>query len=396
MARRFEIMDTNTRQYRRYNAVGRQIIVRLIPPSENSDPVVHFLASVKDLFEYALRDVDNADMVGITIQNQVDQNDKPIGISFRRKDQLSGDVIWSVFEKVSQSNSRFNAMDTFVVTVHSVRMPLSFGENVLKSRGRPLSVMAHLKRSIVEVKAEDNCLAHALVIAIAKVDKNPNYDAFRKGRKIRQVVQTLLESTGIDLSNGAGIPELVRLHEHFREYKLVVYRGLSCDKIIFEGQVDSTKRLNILYDDVERHYHVIANLTGAMAKKFECEGCNNACTSDVTHACDQTCSDCMACHPCAFSGVRIPFAECNRHIRSHTCFANQPYHQRRSGYGGTAPTRLYGACYPDEGPRKTSRNIWQGGQRRYLYQTVRGHNTKLYGAATMKMAAKNKSKAVPF
>jgi len=39
-------------------------------------------------------------MVGITIQNQVNQNDKAIGISFRRKDQLSGEVIWSVFEKV--------------------------------------------------------------------------------------------------------------------------------------------------------------------------------------------------------------------------------------------------------------------------------------------------------
>jgi len=38
-------------------------------------------------------------MVGITIQNQVNQNDKPNGISFRRKDQLSADMIWSVFEK---------------------------------------------------------------------------------------------------------------------------------------------------------------------------------------------------------------------------------------------------------------------------------------------------------
>jgi len=75
------------------------------------------------------------------------------------------------------------------------------------------------------------------------------------------VVQTLLETTGIDLSNGAGIPELVSFHEHFREYKIVVYHGLNCDNIIFEGQVDSTKRLNILYDDVERHYRVITNLT---------------------------------------------------------------------------------------------------------------------------------------
>jgi len=76
MARRFEIMDTNTRQYRRYNAVGRQITVRLIPPSENSDPLAHFLARVNDFFEHVLRDLDDTDMVGITIQKQVNQNDR--------------------------------------------------------------------------------------------------------------------------------------------------------------------------------------------------------------------------------------------------------------------------------------------------------------------------------
>ena len=62
-------------------------------PSDASDPVSHFLASVNDLFEHTLSDVDDSDMVGITIENQVNQNDKPIGVSFRRKDQLSGDVV---------------------------------------------------------------------------------------------------------------------------------------------------------------------------------------------------------------------------------------------------------------------------------------------------------------
>jgi len=146
--------------------------------------------------------------------------------------------------------------------------------------------MAHLKRSIVEVKAEENSLAHALVISIANVD-NPNYKAYRQGKKIRQVVQTLLETTGIDVSNGAGIPELVRFQDHFRQYKLFVYRGLSCEDIMFEGQVHSPKRLIILYDDVERHYHVIAKLTGAMAKKYVCKRCNKSCTHDIVHVCDQ-------------------------------------------------------------------------------------------------------------
>jgi len=75
--------------------------------------------------------------------------------------------------------------------------------------------MSHLKRSIVEVNAEQNCLAHPLVMTIAKVDNDPNYKAYRQGRKIRPVVQTQIETIGIDLSNGAGIPELVRFQEYF-------------------------------------------------------------------------------------------------------------------------------------------------------------------------------------
>jgi hypothetical protein len=105
-------------------------------------------------------------MVGITIQNEVNQNDKPIGISFRYKDQVSEDVIWSVFEKVTQSNSRFTARDRLVMTVHSVKITVGFG--LVKAKGRPVSVLAHLKRSIVEVKAENNCLAKALLIAISR------------------------------------------------------------------------------------------------------------------------------------------------------------------------------------------------------------------------------------
>jgi len=118
---------------------------------------------------------------------------------------LAEEVLWNVFERVSQSNARFNALDTLVVTVHSEKMPVGFGY-VIKTKGRPLSVMAHLKKSIVEVKADENCLAHALIISIAKVDNDVNYTAYRKGWKIRPVVQTLLQETGIDLASGGGSP----------------------------------------------------------------------------------------------------------------------------------------------------------------------------------------------
>ena len=58
---------------------------------------------------------------------------------------------------------------------------------------------------------------------------------------MRPIVRKLLAKTGIDLSEGGGIPELIKLQEHFREYKITVYQGLACEDIMFERQ-DGTPR----------------------------------------------------------------------------------------------------------------------------------------------------------
>jgi hypothetical protein len=109
-------------------------------------------------------------------------------------------------------------------------------------------------------------LAHALVIAKTKVDGNPNYNSYRRGYKIRPVIDRLLETTGIDLSRG-GVPELLRFQEHFKEYRIVVFGGLNCEDIYYDGQVESEKRINLVYDDVRRHFHVINSLTGALKRQ---------------------------------------------------------------------------------------------------------------------------------
>ena len=90
MARRFEIEDTITRQYSRFNSLGTQLVIRLLPPSDATDPVSHFLASLNDHFRHALQNVSDSVMLGLTTQNRVNQNNKPIGISFGRKYQLAG------------------------------------------------------------------------------------------------------------------------------------------------------------------------------------------------------------------------------------------------------------------------------------------------------------------
>ena len=169
--------------------MGFQLVVRLPPPFDDTDSVSHFLASLNDLFRHALQNLSESNMVGITIQNRENPNDNPIGISFRRKDQLAEDVILPLVQKVSKSNSRFNVLDKLIMTVHSVRMPVAFVTRAIKSRGHPLSVMAHLKIIVVEVQASENCLALAILMAIAKVENYPDYKVYLQGRKIRPVLQ---------------------------------------------------------------------------------------------------------------------------------------------------------------------------------------------------------------
>jgi hypothetical protein len=85
-------------------------------------------------------------------------------------------------------------------------MPVGIDKCTNKSKGRPPSVMAQLIRSVVELKTEDNCLAHAIILAIANPDKDPNYESYRHGYNVRSVVRNLLDTTGIDLDGGGGSP----------------------------------------------------------------------------------------------------------------------------------------------------------------------------------------------
>jgi hypothetical protein len=84
---------------------------------------------------------------------------------------------------VTQSNAKYQALDTLTFHIHTVRKPVGFGKVAETSKGRPMSVMTHLKRSIVEVKTDENCLAHALVIAMAKVRTIPITKPIGKGEK---------------------------------------------------------------------------------------------------------------------------------------------------------------------------------------------------------------------
>ena len=59
-----------------------------------------------------------------------------------------------MFQKLTQSNTRFQALDARTVHVHSVRMAVDFGKRAERSKGRPLYFMAHIKQNGVRGKTK--------------------------------------------------------------------------------------------------------------------------------------------------------------------------------------------------------------------------------------------------
>jgi len=104
------------------------------------------------------------------------------------------------------------------VHLDHVRMPAGNGRE--KTKGRSLDLLSAIKRSIV-VKAAFLCLAHAIIIAMARVNGDPKYKLYRNDRCLKEPVEKLLNASGVDLSIGGVLKSFNSFNSTFRITKLL-------------------------------------------------------------------------------------------------------------------------------------------------------------------------------
>jgi len=89
---------------------------------------------------------------------------------------------------------------------------------------------------------------------------------------------------------------------------------------MFDGQVALSYRINLIYDGA--HYHVITNLTAAMAKRSVCLACNKGCEKGALHWWGASCDAYSPIPPCIPDYTGIPCDEWNIYFRNAACFEN--------------------------------------------------------------------------
>jgi hypothetical protein len=217
----FRILDETSKSFPKFNATGRSLLIKFNCPGEEQDPTTCLKECITALTNYLVDKVPDRDLVGLRYRNTENVHDKVVGISLRRRDQLKPEVVWSVLGKVIQSNARFALTDRLEVHLDHVTMPAGNGKMAEKTKLRSLDVLSAIKKSIVVVKGAFLCLAHALIIAMARVNNDPKYALYRHGKGLMQPVEELIKASGVDLSNGGGLKSFNSFNSTFRITKLL-------------------------------------------------------------------------------------------------------------------------------------------------------------------------------
>ena len=162
------------------------------------------------IFEHLLNDVtqgmNEKDQVRFVLRS--DQLDTPISLPFMDAEQLTTEKVFSQVERVIQSNRDFRLNDTVTIDIIHVEAPQGSG----RSKRTTLNIREYLhkKGSVITINNNDNlCLARALVVAVARIEKDPKYRILINSRRGTQQMKAMELHRAANVPFGpCGLPEV--------------------------------------------------------------------------------------------------------------------------------------------------------------------------------------------
>ena len=274
------------------------------------------------IFQHLLNDVtgdmDEKDQVRFVLRS--DQLDTPISMPFMPVIQLTPERVFSQIERVIQSNRDFRLNDTVVVDIIHVKAPQGSG----RSKRTILNIkdFLHKKRSIITIRNNDNlCLARALVVAIAKIDKDPKYKQMVNPEvfKIQEKKARELHEAANVPSGPCGIPEVELFQKYLTNYEINIVSGNHDNSIIYPPKPSTNNNVTPIYLYLhDNHYDIITSMPGFLSDVYFCHKCRRSYSHKLGHLCPGMCKSCRS-YNCVVNDP-MECNECNRWFKSKACY----------------------------------------------------------------------------
>ena len=307
--------------------------VDLLESQERTHAIFHHL------IEDVTSDMNPNDQVRFILRS--DQLQTPISIPFLPLEKLTTEKVLSHVEKVVQSNEEFRLNDTVTIDIIHVEMPQGSG----RTKRTTLNIREYLKekKSVITINNKDDfCLARALAVGIAKIEKDPRYDQIRNSKNHIQLDRAL------DLHQAANVPlrpcglnEVKLFQQHLTNYQIIVVSGDHNNSIIYPPEPPATDEkpiISLYYHD--NHFDTITSLPGFLCKNYFCHRCHKPyhCTTD--HMCPDMCRSCRH-FGCVLEGAGILCNECDRLFKNRACY---DHHKEPMNGGGRSVCEVIRKC----------------------------------------------------
>ena len=250
-----------------------------------------------------------------------DQLQTPISIPFCPLEELTVEKVLSNVEKVVQSNEDFRLNDTVTINIIHVEMPRGSG----RLKRTTLNIRDHLKKkqSVITINNKDHlCLARALAVSIARIEKDPRYRQIKEARGHIQLQRALdLHQAANVLLGPCGIDE-VKLFQHYLvQYQIIVVSGDHNNSIIYPPEPPANpnpeKSIYLYYQ--ANHFDVITKLPGFLNTNYFCHVCHKAYDHTTDHLCNGMCRSCRG-FGCIIQDNGMVCNECDRLFKNQACY----------------------------------------------------------------------------
>ena len=316
--------DVREHKSQKFNMVAKNYSVRFNNQLDN----VNLLESQNrtyDIFDHLINDVtegmNSTDQVRFVLSSN--QLQFPISLPFCPLEQLTTEKVLAQVEKVVQSNEEFRLNDTVNIDIIRVEMPQGSGRSKVKRQ--TLNIRDYLKKkgSVITINnMDDLCLARALVVSIARIEKDPRYAQIKNSNRPvqRERAFDLHEAANVPLGP-CGLNKVDLFQQHLTNYQIIVVSGDQNNTIIYPAEPPTNpnpeKSIYLYYQ--ANHFDVITSLPGFLNTNYFCHQCHKGYDHTTDHLCDGMCKSCRG-FDCTIENNGMTCQECHRFFKNQVCY----------------------------------------------------------------------------
>ena len=243
------------------------------------------------LLEEVTEDMTPNDKIRFILRSE--QLETPISLPFMTVEELTTERVFAQFERVIQSNQEFRLNDTVIIDINHVETPEGSG----KSKRTSFNIRDHLKqkKTVICINNKDDfCLARALAVSIARIEKDPMYAQIKKSDRHIQLDRALALHQAANVPLGpCGIDEVKLFQQYLTNYQIIIVSGAHNNSIIYPPKPPGTDEkpiISLYYHN--NHFDVITKLPGFLSRSYFCQRCHKAYDHTTDHVCTSMCRLC--------------------------------------------------------------------------------------------------------